>query len=109
VSGRVLVTVRCRRKGHVVAELAVTGEGRRFLRMRHHAVLLIAEDGSVRQQPQPSGVPSGGGLWHEGDWETRAASYPVTCACRRPCLVRTADIEAACAAGKSTVVAGPMR
>jgi hypothetical protein len=109
VTARVLVTVRCPRKGHVLAELAAGGDGRRVLRMRHHAVLFIAEDGSAAQQHLPPGTPSGGGLWHSHDWETRAASYPVTCACRRPCLVVTADIEAADTAGKSTVVAGPMR
>ena len=109
MTGRVLVTVRCPRKGHVLAELAPGGDGRRVLRMRHHAVLLIAEDGSVAQQHLPPGTPSGGGLWHSADWETRAASYPVTCPCRRPHLVNVVDIEAAETAGKSTVLASPMR
>jgi hypothetical protein len=109
VISRVLVTVGCRRKGHVLAELAVTGEGQRVLRMRHHAVLLISEDGHVQQQRLPPGVPSGGGLWHSHDWEDRSVSYPVTCACRRPHLVVVADIEAADTTGKPRVTADPMR
>jgi hypothetical protein len=107
VSGRVLVTVRCRRKGHVLAELAAGGDGRRVLRMRHHAVLMIDEDGRVHQQPRRPGVPSGGGLWHSADWETREPGYPVTCPCLRPYLVSTADIEAAMP--ETTVIAAPMR
>ena len=106
---RVLVAVRCPRKGHVLAELAAGTDGTRVLRMRHHAVLLIAEDGSVQQQHLPPGTPSGGGLWHSAGWEARAASYPVTCACRRPYLVVTGDIEAAARTGKSTVTASPLR
>lgn len=101
--------MRCRRKGHLLAELAVTGEGKRVLRMRHHAVLHIAADGQVSQQPGSSGP----GLWHLSDWETEtrdsAARYPVACACRRIHLVNIADVEAAAAAGKSSVVAAPVR
>jgi hypothetical protein len=102
-----LVTVRCRRKGHVLAELAATGDGHRVLRMRHHAILHITADGQVGQQP---GVP-GPGLWHLSDWEARdsAASYPVACACRRVHLVSVADVEAATAAGQPSVAAAPMR
>jgi hypothetical protein len=75
--------------------------------MRHHAVLHIAPNGEVSQQPGSSGP----GLWHLFDWETRnsAASCPVACACRRVYLVSVADIEAADAAGKSWVTADPMR
>jgi hypothetical protein len=99
--------VRCRRKGHVLAELTVIGDGHRVLRMRHHAVLHIAANGEVSQQPGSSWP----GLWHLSDWETRnsAASCPVACACRRVHLVSVADIEAAVAAGKPSVVAAPVR
>jgi hypothetical protein len=102
-----IVTVGCRRKGHVLAELAATEDGHRVLRMCNHAILHIAANGEVSQQP---GSP-GPGLWHLCDWETRnsAASCPVACACRRVHLVSVADIEAAAAAGKRWVVAAPVR
>jgi len=107
VISRVLVTVGCRRKGHVLAELAVTAQGQRVLRMRHHTVLLIDEEGRVNPGNRAPGEP----LWHLCDWETRnsAASCPVACACRRVYLVSVADIEAADAVGKSWVTADPMR
>jgi hypothetical protein len=111
--GRVLVTVRCRRKGHVLAELAATGEGGRVLRMRHHAVLLIGEDGRVRQQP---GVHGGDPLWHSLPWPPPggAAAYPeyfltVSCACGAPYVVNAADLEAASVNSVTAVIADPMR
>jgi hypothetical protein len=116
MTGRVLVTVRCRRKGHVLAELAVTGDGQRVLRVCHHLVLLIDEDGQVKPGNRVPGPP----LWHSHDWEARAANlvtvphsappgFPASCACKRPHLVSAADIEAAVVAGEPVVITGPMR
>ena len=47
MSGRVIVTARCRGRGHVLAELAASDGGLR-VRVRHHAAL--ARRGPLRRQ-----------------------------------------------------------
>jgi hypothetical protein len=127
VTGRVLVTVRCRRKGHVLAELSAGVYGQRVLRMHHHSVLSIERDGQVRQVRLPPGLAGGPPLtWEEtlsgprdtsnGPYEPwpvtdpdGIAIYPVACACGRPHLVSVADLAAAAASGEPVVIAAPMR
>jgi hypothetical protein len=99
VTGRVLVTARCRHKGHVLAELLITG-GRRAAVVRGRGDprgALADAAGEIARLDQ------GEGLGGEG------ASHRVTCACGRPHLVREADLETARVAGEPVVIIDPMR
>jgi hypothetical protein len=86
--GRLLVTVRCRRKGHELGRYVAGADGRRRMVLRHRA-----------GEPEFGDEP--GHDYGESDF--------ATCVCARPHLVTRRALEAAEAAGKRVMVVGPVR
>jgi hypothetical protein len=98
MTGRVIVTARCRGKGHPLVEVIPDASGLR-VRIREVAVG-HSKSGRVHYRP---GGPAEGTL---GDGTT---IFTVMCKCGRPHLVRARDLAVAAATGESVAIAAPMR
>ncbi len=94
---RILVTARCCRKGHTLAELAVTEDGVRFVRVRHHRAVTDVND--------PGYIPRAGVYDY---LVTDARFVTMRCSCG-PYRVSIAGLEAAAADGVPVILAEPKR
>jgi hypothetical protein len=111
VTGRVLVTARCRRKGHVLAEFTATAVGR-AVHIRQPLTSYRDGDGQVVRADHDGGPladASGEPFRLDRGMLSGGESYRAGCPCGRPCLVRRGDLEAAEAAGKTAIFLHPMR
>jgi hypothetical protein len=86
---RVVVAVRCRRRGHELGKYVAGADGQRHMFLRHRADV----------EPDFGDEPAHD--YGESDF--------ATCLCARPHLVTRRALEAAEAAGKRVMVVGPVR